>query len=1820
MGNAINNTDLTDGVNVKDPYIGLSCFFIDSTKVFTQDLVTQAFGPKDVNKFKTSSTISFSGHTNVYAMCSGDVVIQSQLDNLGSPEGSDLVNVIIKPYIQPILGLNIKYIVYRGLNKSDFIEPSSGNIQYTGSDLITNMNAEFYGLKDSNVDFLPFYAGLANNAVDILKVPDNMLLEEMFQNDSTYFDTVTNEIKEDPNKAYMLPPVSIGETIGTASGELSIDIVLDDFDATNMNGFSSPFKFDLKFARSSNHYIDLTQGTLSVREKGMMREASSQFMDLSSFLGIHANGHSSLYLNGTDTLEDDASSIYNLMTPLATKNTIYLTILTHRGRSYNYYGQHNHSNNAPENIKLGFETNSLAPKKFGKFDWPIELIDGTQNILPEKELVFSLYAKLRARNKFYSLIGQFNSSNNNGFIIQTNSEFISEGYTEPLAFDLVAVNNTCVSQYNVLIYEDTDLVIQDVTNLNGILYSTTLILNDFQNIFKIGANFPVLSAPNSAEYVQLKNINLNFSFLSSYSSESISFGKRVSENFIEANGSKFDRITYESGIFSSYDLNSSINPTILENTYNQLRFSEFGKEYYNIETPNRMVFTDNPISNDSAITAIQIEDENGEIPGKFMLGLTGDQETKILTELQNNSIYNASIYIYDENNSQIDYDLDNQPDFTLKQFKIAIIGETESNLTHIHYFSEPIEIYTIENRFFASKEYIESTHLLDRITSKDLANLVPSAPLDIIPAVQNPPDPSTVSSFTEGALLKDGRLVSLESFISYSLDDEGFLYKFTDKNGEEFRWFHRNYLSAYLKESNEIDDGGYFRVATYISSIDTSDFPIYEYNFRLLEVGKTVIVTKVDYNSFNLNYVKIKRMSLTQVSSFPVWRYTYLNEDLTIDESYFSELDSDLAVDFDQYAEGFVDRHKSNSFFTSLSAVEKPIFFKAIVKIALQIKRFTDETKGIILDGDTSPELTALIDSVLVDLRDNRLVTTLESLDIYLYILKSANTAIYYEKANFRLLNADRKIASLYTFPMFADLFVTFPQRLETLKTYASAFKLYASEQTVVMNILSQSFGNPTEADAILEFFLSKNEMYSTNYRTVTNFKVFMGFMKEIAWFDGFPVLEGLLDMEPRAERTNRRGFIFILVKLWESSKFYPLYYDSLGELQEKSASAYAFSSVEHDIPYLIFNTDKEDEFTVDYVDYQARKNLTGANGDRVIFDEVIYTPIIDEDGKTTEEYEKTPTFFSTFNLMEPIRVLGFTPSWELKINDLAGLYPAFLHYYTSSFKELKETNAKINLAINIVFEVVLFFGSGGGSAINYLRWFSKTGKVGRSIYNLSSTTLNFHRAALSAEIGSAVIHNYSFYISQTSPDQETHDLFSNISLLFIGLNIGTGAISARQLKYLQKKSNTILDDFANLTPAQQQVVNMPTELTNLISEFTNVSPAPFQSFLNDPNNGLLTLKSQLDNSLSVSEYNKYFFDFYAKDHTGGLNFWVKLQDNPNHVANWKSLSTRNVSELNHLDVITNNSFTDSYIKFFDSPELLENISKMDVRSRKLLIHGFSLKGISAVDTEITALFNLLKTKPEKLIEFAEASFKVQQKVIDCKHFFVLGNFSPNQINLIYPSLTDGVKKIRKDNLIDIFTLPAEKQKALDFLTDGVNWSKGDIVEIPALETLSRTAPSHEEIYSAVHIRFYKKNGKPNNSQYYELDGLRLDLNTNKFENIISAKFDPNADLRIQKDIDKLLIYMKNIPDSGIELRNYIITNFKLPTRAVNNIVSAKIAYLDPITRRLIEIEPSLFRKKIKSSYNFNDFEVLHVDNFGSTNADDLYESAYQFFNNKFNN
>jgi hypothetical protein len=205
--------------------VGNSFFFTEPDKILQRP--DQAFGPfgeteeEKSQNFRLTSmfdVIQEGGTAKAFAICSGQILVQPHPD-------PNRINAIIKPLDQPFNGLNVKYFIYRGLLKSDFIEwdenfsdwmiKSSSNSSITP--LITRLNIEFSNLQNPlDIGFLASYIGYSEHE-DIGQIT----LDDLFMRRA-------NLANLTDQSSYQAPLIIQGEYFGNyCFSECGIEIVID---------------------------------------------------------------------------------------------------------------------------------------------------------------------------------------------------------------------------------------------------------------------------------------------------------------------------------------------------------------------------------------------------------------------------------------------------------------------------------------------------------------------------------------------------------------------------------------------------------------------------------------------------------------------------------------------------------------------------------------------------------------------------------------------------------------------------------------------------------------------------------------------------------------------------------------------------------------------------------------------------------------------------------------------------------------------------------------------------------------------------------------------------------------------------------------------------------------------------------------------------------------------------------------------------------------------------------------------------------------------------------------------------------------------------------------------------------------------------------------------------------------------------------------------------------------------------------------------------------------------------------------------------------
>jgi len=275
------------------------------------------------------------------------------------------VNLILRPFKQPIQGLNIRYFVYRGLQLPDFF--SNGNvipIGSTSSDLIARVNADFnsyYSHLSPGTAVPEFKAAFIG--YDPEKQVDGTLLSDLFFKRSTLNGSYTNNDEAVP---FELPLITAGASLGNFKpGECGFEVVLayGDYSLPEPN---DEFRFDLAYARASEKIIDLTAVTDTFKKK-QVREQVFQFLDPAAYFGFHSITGGEVTLNSGGTkLKKTGQDVYNdVIRNFHTKNNLYLYISSDRSRSYNFYANYGLSDTDDHSLLWGAAEIAVAADLYG---------------------------------------------------------------------------------------------------------------------------------------------------------------------------------------------------------------------------------------------------------------------------------------------------------------------------------------------------------------------------------------------------------------------------------------------------------------------------------------------------------------------------------------------------------------------------------------------------------------------------------------------------------------------------------------------------------------------------------------------------------------------------------------------------------------------------------------------------------------------------------------------------------------------------------------------------------------------------------------------------------------------------------------------------------------------------------------------------------------------------------------------------------------------------------------------------------------------------------------------------------------------------------------------------------------------------------------------------------------------------------------------------------------------------------------------------------------------------------------------------------------
>jgi hypothetical protein len=695
-----------------------SFFFGETTKISQTN--EQAFGVVSENVFRLTSKFTCINDSKAFAICTGIVFIQPQT-------GTDKVNLVLKPYNQPIAGLNIKYFIYRGLKKEDFFTSDNKVLAASSStsDFINSINENFKTFHEKEnplPDFLSSYIGYNPTK----QTDTNTLIDDFFYHiTETTLDTNGNPV-ENQDDAFELPLIQQGKSLGHfANGECGIDIVLD-YGTYKPAANSGEFIFNLAYARANEAKIDVTSISNAV-EKKRIKEQISQFLDVAAYLGLHHAPNGNITINNAGTIEKKTGdAIYtSILQSFATKNNIYIYIQSDRTRSYNFYENYNLAENSTNSLQLGTDEQNVSEITYGTLGWPLLINNTVQTHANERnQLVFKFKTDGNAETILYGQVGHIENATKNNFftaesLVENDANGLPLSLTKPviLSFPATGASGTKnnVANFAILIYQGVkySFLVGQEPDENGVLQNVYAKPNFFDDVFDLVNASSVIKNTSTDTYSLLtsqKNKLIHFTDLNKTIGISSVQTIFVSDTINTGEDSEplFSRVQYVSESTDVFTNVITEQNGISSNTKTSHSTLKIENSTFQLEEPyyyELNLFTDGT----QTISGVTIKSNDASKPSKIIVGMSKVENELLKTVITQSQIINARLFLIDLYDNNIG--LTSSEGISYQKYNMALVGEDNNGELKLFKPLTDVVIYSIDRIFHFSKKYSDHIDL-----------------------------------------------------------------------------------------------------------------------------------------------------------------------------------------------------------------------------------------------------------------------------------------------------------------------------------------------------------------------------------------------------------------------------------------------------------------------------------------------------------------------------------------------------------------------------------------------------------------------------------------------------------------------------------------------------------------------------------------------------------------------------------------------------------------------------------------------------------------------------------------------------------------------------------------------------------------------------------------------------------------------------------------------------------------------------------------------------------------------------------------------------
>lgn len=690
--------------------------FFTTPASMTQD-ESQAFGPVSEDQFRLTSKFSTPG-SKAFAICKGVVLVQPQTGD------NNKVNVILRPFTQPITGLNIKYFIYRGLDKDNFFDGDNVIIPgSSSSDFVKKINASFEAFhKRINPEkpvpiFLSKYIGF-----DPAKQEESLMLSNFFFKESEYVDS-NGEFIEQEDMAFELPVIEMGASLGNfSSGECGIDIVLNYGDYT-LPAPNDEFVFDLKYARANEAVIKLLP-EMSDFQKKQKREHIFQFLDAAAYFGFHTDNGVVKIDNAGVKVSKKGLSIYNeVIHNFYTKNKLYLYIQSDRTRSYNFYDNYTIAESNGKSLKLGATEASVVESAYKNKKWPLIINDAVQvHSETRNKLFLQFVTDNNVNTMLYGQVAQIDNAQHNNFCnaddlkLPDSVDGIPSKLTKIIQLSTPAVSQpggkSNVATFNILLYQGKGyryVVGQAPDRWTEEMKDATIPSEWMDDVFDLINSSALLKSKDNESYslissqrIKLVNHYYNRTQLGIYAVQTVIVEDSIDTNL--ADTPMLKRVSYMTETVGVLEYSTSPLRTVIADTRSNASSSVAvaGQRTYALTDPfyfSNVAFTDQG----QTINGIELK-ANNAVPAKKIIGITKG-ENEQLKELSGTSVDNPRI-VFLKDAVEGDY-YTSAEGIKYFKYKLGIVKENTEGKMILSAPVPEITVYSLDHNYFCSRKYSE---------------------------------------------------------------------------------------------------------------------------------------------------------------------------------------------------------------------------------------------------------------------------------------------------------------------------------------------------------------------------------------------------------------------------------------------------------------------------------------------------------------------------------------------------------------------------------------------------------------------------------------------------------------------------------------------------------------------------------------------------------------------------------------------------------------------------------------------------------------------------------------------------------------------------------------------------------------------------------------------------------------------------------------------------------------------------------------------------------------------------------------------------------